>query len=85
MNVSLPYKAATYYTILRPSRSRLSHKQEMERPHSEGKQHQLHSSNNFGHAENVLHPCLRYCKGGNFSSQVCCLLELWCDGFNNGK
>ena len=32
--------------------------------------------NNFGHAEVLLYPCLRYCKGGNCSSQVCWLPEL---------
>ena len=31
----------------RPSRSRLSHKQDMERPHSESKQHQSQSSSNI--------------------------------------
>ena len=30
----------------------------------------------YGHAEVLLYPCLRYCKGGDCSSQVCCLLEL---------
>ena len=44
-NGSLSYKAATYSTVLRQrSRSRLSHKQEMERPYNEGKQHQPQSS-----------------------------------------
>ena len=44
MNVSLPYKAATYYTILRQITAKLSHKQEIDRPYSEGKQHQPQSN-----------------------------------------
>ena len=46
-NVSLPYKAATYYTILRQIKERLSSLQELETLHSEGKQHKRQSSRTY--------------------------------------